>query len=425
MAVASHTTPLVYCCGELRSTRRGGKSGARCPVRSMTSPLATRLAPQAGATDDLATSPARLASLDVFRGMTIAGMLLVNNPGTWSAVYPPLRHAEWHGWTPTDLIFPFFLFIVGVAMTFSFATLRERGIDNGALLRKAAKRSLILFVLGLLLHGFPNYFELSTLRIPGVLQRIALAYLGATLIVLYLKPHWQVVAAAGLLLGYWALQTLVPVPGVGAGVLEPGQDLGAYIDRLVFTEAHLWSQARTWDPEGLLSTLPAVGTVLCGVFAGYWLRAPRPATTKAGLLVLAGAVGLSAGVLWGVWFPINKPLWTSSYVLFTAGFAAIVLAACYWTVDVKRWRWWAMPFTIYGMNAIAAFFLSGLFARLLTLIRVPSGEGAVTLKGWIFNNLYLNWASPINASLAYAISFVLLWLGIMWLFYRRGIFIRV
>jgi predicted acyltransferase len=367
----------------------------------------------------------RLISLDAFRGMTIAGMLLVNNPGTWSQIYGPLRHAEWHGWTPTDLIFPFFLFIVGVAMTFSFGILTERGATRGTLVRKAAKRAAILFGLGLLLHGFPNYLDISTLRIPGVLQRIALAYFAATLIVLYLRPRGQAVALAVLLLGYWALQTLTPVPGMGISVLEPGRDLGAFIDRLVFTEAHLWSQARTWDPEGLLSTLPAIGTVLCGVFTAYWLRSARQPSDKAIGLALAGAAALALGLAWGGWFPINKNLWTSSYVVFTAGFAAVVLAACYWLIDVRGWQAWAKPFTIYGMNAIAAFFLSGLFARLLTLVRVPQGDATVTLKGWIFNNLFLSWASPINASLAYAITFVLLWLGIMWVFYRRGIFIKV
>jgi predicted acyltransferase len=370
-------------------------------------------------------SAARLVSLDVFRGLTIAGMLLVNNPGSWSHIYGPLRHAEWHGWTPTDLIFPFFLFIVGVAMTLSLDRLQERGEGRGSLLAKAARRAAILFGLGLLLHGFPNYLDLATLRIPGVLQRIALAYLAASLIVLYLRPRGQAVMLGALLLGYWALQTLVPVPGSGAGVLEPGRDLGAYIDRLVFTEPHLWSQARTWDPEGLLSTLPAIGTVLCGVFAGYWLRSPRLPSKKAGGLALAGVAGLALGLLWDVWFPINKNLWTSSYVVFTAGFACVLFAACYWLVDVRGWRRWALPFTIYGMNAIAAFFLSGLFARMLTLIRVSHGESSSTLKGYIFRNLYLSWASPVNASLAYAVSFVLLWLGIMWLFYRRGLFIRV
>jgi predicted acyltransferase len=369
--------------------------------------------------------PVRLVSLDAFRGMTIAGMLLVNNPGTWSQIYGPLRHAEWHGWTPTDLIFPFFLFIVGVAMTFSFGILTERGATRATLVRKAAKRAAILFGLGLLLHGFPNYLDVSTLRIPGVLQRIALAYFAATLIVLYLRPRGQAAALAVLLLGYWALQTLTPVPGMGISVLEPGRDLGAFIDRLVFTEAHLWSQARTWDPEGLLSTLPAIGTVLCGVFTAYWLQSPRRPSDKATGLAFAGAAALALGLAWGGWFPINKNLWTSSYVVFTAGFAAVVLAACYWLIDVRGWQAWAKPFTIYGMNAIAAFFLSGLFARLLTLVRVPQGDATVTLKGWIFNNLFLSWASPINASLAYAIAFVLLWLGIMWVFYRRGIFIKV
>jgi predicted acyltransferase len=367
----------------------------------------------------------RLHSLDVFRGMTIAGMLLVNNPGTWSQIYPPLRHAEWHGWTPTDLIFPFFLFIVGVAMTFSFGRLREGGASRGALVRKAAKRAAILFGLGLLLHGFPNYLDLSSLRIPGVLQRIALAYFAATLIVLYLRPRGQLMALGALLLGYWALQTLVPVPGIGAASLEPGRDLGAWLDRLVFTEAHLWSQARTWDPEGLLSTLPAIGTTLCGVFAGYWLRSGPAVSARALGLALAGVAALGLGLLWGAWFPINKNLWTSSYVVFTAGFAAVVLAACYWIVDVRGWQRWAKPFTIYGLNAIAAFFLSGLFARLLTLVRVPAGDGTVTLKSWIFTNAFLSGASPINASLAYAVAFVLLWLGIMWVFYRRGIFLKV
>jgi predicted acyltransferase len=181
------------------------------------------------------TPSGRLGSLDVFRGITIAGMLLVNNPGTWSEIYGPLRHAEWHGWTPTDLIFPFFLFIVGVAMTFSFGTMLARGDSRGTLVRKAAKRSAILFGLGLLLHGFPNYFDLSSLRIPGVLQRIALAYFAATLIVLYLRPRAQVLALGVLLFGYWAIQTLATVPGMGVSVLEPGRDFGAYIDRLVFT----------------------------------------------------------------------------------------------------------------------------------------------------------------------------------------------
>ncbi|HEX6307329.1 MAG TPA: DUF5009 domain-containing protein [Longimicrobiales bacterium] len=363
----------------------------------------------------------RLLSLDVFRGVTIAGMLLVNNPGSWSAIHPPLRHAPWHGWTPTDLIFPFFLFIVGVAMTFSFAARSARGDDRRDLARNVIRRSAILFGLGLLLHGFPNYLDLSTLRIPGVLQRIALAYLAASIIVLYSSLKGRVIATAALLLGYWAIMTLVPVPGGAPGVLQPGADIGAWIDRAVFGENHLWSQSRTWDPEGLLSTLPAIGTVLLGGFAGSWLRSGRDPATKAVGLFLAGNIGLVLGVIWHPLFPINKNLWTSSYTVFTAGMACHFLAVCYWLVDVQGYRRWARPFTIYGMNAIAAFVLSGLFARLLTLIRV----GDTTLKGFIYDGVYTPLLTPVAASLAYAISFVLLWLGIMTMFYRRGIFLKV
>ncbi|HEX2167596.1 MAG TPA: DUF5009 domain-containing protein [Longimicrobiales bacterium] len=366
--------------------------------------------------------PARLVSLDAFRGLTIAGMLLVNNPGSWSALYPPLGHAQWHGWTSTDLIFPFFLFIVGVAMTFSFAARTQRGEDRRALLVNAARRAAILFGLGLILHGFPNYLDLSDLRIPGVLQRIALAYFAAAAITLYLSRNAQVIATAVLLLGYWAAMMLVPVPGGSAGVLEPGHDIGAYIDRAVFGVNHLWSQSRTWDPEGLFSTLPAIATVLLGVFSGSWLRSGRGPATKATGLFIAGNVGVVAGLMWDPLFPINKNLWTSSYVVFTAGIACHLLAMCYWLIDVKGYSRWAKPFVIFGVNAIAAFFLSGLFARLLTMIQAPGGT---TLKGFIYQAVFTPMLSPVNASLAYAIAFVLLWLGIMTVFYRRRIFIKV
>jgi predicted acyltransferase len=371
-------------------------------------------------------SPTRLHSLDAFRGATIAAMLLVNNPGTWSAIHPPLRHAPWHGWTPTDLIFPFFLFIVGVAMTFSFASRSAAGADRGALMRKATRRAAILFGLGLILHAFPNFLDLSSLRIPGVLQRIALAYLAATALVLYLRPRGQAVATAALLLGYWALLMLVPFPGGTPGVLEPGMDIGAWLDRLVFGEAHLWSQSRTWDPEGLLSTLPAVATVMLGVFTGGWLRAGHGARRTAAGLAGAGAAGVLAGLAWGVFFPINKPIWTSSYVVLTAGLALLTFGACYWVIDVLGYRRWAKPFVVFGVNAIAAFFLSGIFARLLTLIRVPGDSGSVTLKARIYESVFVPlFSRPENASLAYAVAFVLVWLGIMTVLYRRRIFIKV
>lgn len=399
--------------------------GARYARRMSDAMTATRPAPEetTGSPVSGPTVPkGRLVSLDVFRGMTIAGMLLVNDPGSWAHVYAPLRHAEWHGWTPTDLIFPFFLFIVGVAMTFSFGKRVEAGADRGDLLRKAAKRAAILFFLGLLLHTFPWVnLDPGTVRIPGVLQRIAVAYLAASVIVLYTGARGQMIVGAVLLLGYWALMTLVPVPGYGAGVLTPDGNLAAFLDRAILGTDHLWSESRTWDPEGILSTLPAIGTVLAGVLTGHWIRSGRSGSTVTWGLLAGGVVGIILGALWGLVFPINKGIWTSSYVLFTAGMASVVLAVCYWTVDVKRWRGWTTPFVVFGVNAIAAYFLSGLFAQIIETVQV----GDQSLKAWIYQNLFVPWAGPLNGSLAFAISFVLLWLALMWILYRRKIFIKV
>ena len=369
------------------------------------------------------TGPGRLVSLDAFRGLTIAGMLVVNNPGSWSAIYPPLRHAPWHGWTPTDLIFPFFLFIVGVSMTFSLGRQLETGESRSSLLLRSARRAVIIILLGLLLHGFPNYLDLSTLRLPGVLQRIGLAYLLAAPIVLWLGARGRVVVVAALLFGYWALEMLVPVPGGLPGVLEPGQDLGAWIDRQVFGTAHLWVWSQTWDPEGLLSTLPAVATLLLGVFTGEWLRGPRDRMDKTVGLFVAGAIGIVVGLAWHPLFPINKNLWTSSYVVFTAGVACQVLAFCYWIIDINGRRRWATPFVIFGTNAIAAFFLSSLCARLLTLGK--TGDPPVAIKTRVHAFLFESWLSPVNASLAFAIAYTLFWLGVMAVLYRRRIFIKV
>lgn len=364
----------------------------------------------------------RLVSLDVFRGITVAGMLLVNNPGSWSAIYPPLSHAEWHGWTPTDLIFPFFLFIVGVSMTFSFGAQRERGAENGALLAKAAKRAAILVALGLVLQSYPWIgYDFGHLRFPGVLQRIGVASLAASAIVLFTGWRGRLAAVLSLLLGYWALMSWVAVPGVGAGVWEPGQDLGAYLDRLVFGTDHLWKQSKTWDPEGLLSTLPAVATVLLGVFAGDWLRSHRSSTEKVRLLLVAGTAGIVLGLLWSLAFPINKSLWTSSYVVFTAGMGMLGLGLCYWLIDVKGFQRWGFPFLLFGVNAIVAFFFSGLGARVITQIHI----GDATLRGWLYHTLFTPYLAPINASLAFALMYVLFWMGVAWVLYRRGIFVKI
>jgi len=378
---------------------------------------------ESGPARPLARTP-RLDSLDAFRGATIAAMLLVNNPGSWSHIYAPLRHAEWHGWTPTDLIFPFFLFIVGVSMVFSLGGQLARGASRAALFRKAGRRALILFGLGLVLHGFPKY-DLATIRIPGVLQRIAWAYLPAAAILLTLGVRGQALIAGALLLTYWALLTLVPVPGIGAGVLEPGQDLGAFIDRLIFTTDHLWAYSRTWDPEGLLSTLPAIATVLFGALAGHWLRSERSGPEKAAGLFAAGTVALALGAAWGAVFPINKNLWTSSYAVFTTGMALHALGICYWLIDVHSRKRWAKPFIIFGTNAITAFFLSSLTARILGLVRWQTDTGTTTLKAAIHDTLFVPWLRPVDASLAFAIGYVLFWLAFMAVLYRRKIFIKV
>lgn len=387
------------------------------PPDAAAAPLATGPAPAA---------PERLVSLDVFRGLTVAAMLLVNNPGTWSHVYDPLEHAPWHGWTPTDLIFPFFLFIVGVAMAFSFAGQLARGAGRGELMRRAARRSAILFGLGLALTAFPYYtVDLATLRIPGVLQRIGLAFLLASAVVLFARPRVQAGVAAALLLGYWAAMSWVPVPGFGAGDLSPEGNVAAWVDRSILGTNHLWATAKTWDPEGLLSTLPAVATVLLGVFTGRWLRAPRPAAERLAGMFLAGNAALLVGLAWDAVFPINKNLWTSSYTVFTAGMALHALAVCYWAVDVRGWRRPAMPFVWFGTNAIAAFFLSGVMARLLNLVTVGGGAEPISLKTWIFEGAFASWLPPVEASLAFAVCFVLFWTGVTGLMYRRGIFFKV
>lgn len=390
------------------------------------STLAPGRAPRPAEAAPPAAPPARLLSLDVFRGMTVAGMLLVNNPGSWSHVYPPLEHAKWHGWTPTDLIFPFFLFIVGVAMAFSFAAQRARGTPRGEMMAKAAKRSAVLVLLGLVLAAFPFYgLELATLRIPGVLQRIGAAFLLASAVVLFTGPRAQAAVAALLLLGYWAAMRLVPVPGYGAGSLEPESNLAAYVDRAVLGTAHLWKSSKSWDPEGLLSTLPAAATVLLGVAAGRWLRSDRPPGRKTAGMLAAGAAAALLGLAWDTVFPINKNLWTSSYAVFTAGTALLCLAACYWAVDVKGRRRWAFPFVLLGVNAIAVFFLSGIMARLLTLVKWAGPAGDVTLKGWIHEHAFASWLAPLDASLAFAVCFVLFWVGAAWALYRRQVFIKV
>lgn len=366
----------------------------------------------------------RLISLDVFRGITIAGMILVNNPGSWGSIYPPLKHAEWNGCTPTDLIFPFFLFIVGVAITLSLSKRKDSGDDQKKILLNILRRGAILFFLGLILSGFP-YFNLSTIRIPGVLQRIAVVYIVSSFLFLKTSFKVQVYLTFLFLIIYWILMTLIPVPGIGEANLDKTTNLGSWLDNLLLS-GHLWSYSKVWDPEGILSTLPAISTALLGILTGHLLKSKNDMTTKTVWLFVFGALLMLGGYIWDGWFPMNKSLWTSSYVLYSGGLALNFLAICYWFIDVKKITWWIKPFQVYGMNAITVFFLSGIVAKLLYLTKITNASGSeVSLKQHLYSNMFLTWLSPINASLLWAIVYVLMWLGLMWVLYYKKIFIKV
>ena len=358
--------------------------------------------------------------MDVLRGLTVAAMVLVNNPGTWRAIYPPLRHAAWHGWTLTDVIFPFFVFIVGVAIPLALGPRLARD-GRAAVARKVIRRSIVIFALGIVLNGFP-WFHWATLRIPGVLQRIAVCYLAAALVYLLTSTRAQAIIASGLLLGYWLVMSVVPVPGYGAGDLSPEGNLAAYIDRAVLGP-HIWQFAKVYDPEGILSSVPAVATALLGVLTGAWLRSGREPDVIAGRLAGAGVAGIAIGELWGLLFPINKSLWTSSYVMLTAGLALVTLAVCYWLIEIRQRRRWAIPFAVLGVNALLLFFLSTLAARLLSIIKV--GAEGRSLQGVLFERLFAPLGSPVNASLAYALAYVVIWWAIMWMLYRLNVRLRV
>ncbi len=367
----------------------------------------------------------RLLSLDVFRGMTIAGMVLVNNPGTWGAIYSPLEHAEWHGWTPTDFIFPFFLFIVGIAIPFGLGKRVEKGITKDVYL-KILRRALLIFLLGLFLSGFP-YYDFAMLRIPGVLQRIAVCYLVASLIFIHTNWKQQTIIGIALLLVYWILMTTIPVPNCDVMTIDDKAcNLAAFIDRTIFTENHIWRSAKVFDPEGILSTIPAIVTTISGVLTGLWLKTTRTDLEKVSGMFFFGIVLTAIGWCWHFFFPINKSLWTSSYVVYTTGIALCLLGFCYWLVDIKGYKKWTKPFVIFGVNALALFVFSGLLARIMGVIKVTGAEGTqISLQKWIFDSVFLLFATPINASLMYAISYIFLWLFLMWLLYRKRIFIKV
>ena len=472
----------------------------------------------------MAETNQRLISLDVFRGMTIAGMVMVNNPGG-SPVYWPLDHAEWNGLTPTDWIFPFFLFIVGVSISISLGKRVTEKVDGKAYW-KIVSRSASIYLLGAAISIIPffqfqstdapdplkmliwlaftaalfflllrNYkaaaalaalaligiaglnlagynvvpYNYGTLRIFGVLQRIAVCYLVTSLIFIHTNWRQQVGVAVVLLLGYWLIMTVIPVPGCEiTSVSDKACNLAAYIDRLILTENHIWRGGKVYDPEGILSTIPAIVTTISGVLTGTWLRSGSPpyavgggvdntggfmtpergvaaasadgvvlsensslithhsSLNKANGLFGVGVVLLALGLIWNSYFPMNKALWTSSYVLATTGLALLVLGFCYWLIDIKGYRAWAKPFVIFGVNALPLFVFSGIMARMIAAYRVTGADGQlISIQRWVMQNIYLPVFQPIDASLAFAICFILLWLFLMWLLYRKQIFIKV
>ncbi|MHA4893950.1 acyltransferase family protein [Pedobacter sp. PWIIR3] len=376
-------------------------------------------------------APNRLLSLDVFRGATVAAMILVNNPGDWGNIYAPLEHAEWNGCTPTDLIFPSFLFIVGVSISYAMGTKKLDPASHKNILLKAFKRALILFGLGIFLSLFPKVFtnpieSFEHVRIPGVLQRIALVFLFSSIIFVKSSEKTIFKIIIILLTIYWALMTFVPVPGVGYPNLEKETNLGAWIDRGLLTEAHLWKSSKTWDPEGILGTIPAIATGLFGVLVGIYLkRKDIDPATKISWLFCTGLAAIGLGLLWNLQFPINKALWTSSFVLYAGGIATMVFALCYWIIDVQQYTRFTTPFVVYGRNAITVFFISGLIPRILNIITVQAKDGnEISLSTYLYSG-FQNYFSPINASLAWAITFVLCWLGILWVMYKKQIFIKI
>jgi predicted acyltransferase len=384
------------------------------------------------------TRPSRLLSLDLLRGLTIGFMILVNDNGSEEVAYWPLRHAAWNGFTPTDLVFPTFLLVVGISTVLSTASRLARGASRQSLLLHTLRRAVTLFLLGLVVNSFP-LFHLATLRFYGVLPRIAICYLCVATFYL-IDQGWRskVCALLAALLGYWILMRLLPVPGYGVPgrdipLLDHDANLTAWLDRHIFSAPHLYE--RTRDPEGLLSTIPAVGTCLIGLLTGLWLRTSHALAVKTRAIAVAGVSGLVLGGLWNLSFPINKKLWTSSYVLFAAGWSLLLLALFLWIADLRaqkespqesrherseRSPAWT-PLLVFGTNAITAYVLSELMAAAFFTIRI----GPITLQQWLYHAIYRAIPNAAFASLLYSLGYVALCWVLVYPLYRKRIFLRI
>jgi predicted acyltransferase len=394
--------------------------------------------PKPVAASGAASAPGkRLVSLDILRGLTIAFMILVNNnggPGSWKE----MNHAAWNGFTATDLVFPTFLFVVGVSIVFSTQARLARGETVGSLAGHAAARALVLVVFGIVVNGYPS-FHLAHLRFYGVLQRIAICYLIVELFYLVDRRVWtKVLALAVVLLGYWVLVRWVPVPGAGMPVrnvplLDRNQNIVAWVDRHLMP-GHLyedWPDHDARDPEGLLSDIPALGTALIGLLAGLWLRGPRGLKAKAGGLAAGAALSLALGYLWSLEFPLNKKMWTSSYVLWAAGWSLALFAAVYWAVEVRGWgktgatRALAWPWLVFGSNAIVAYMVSELLPGSFDMIRFPADGHWTTLLGYVSTHWLARIPDPGWSTFAYAVLITALCFVPVWLMYRRRIFLKI
>ena len=372
----------------------------------------------------------RLMCLDVFRGLAVAGMIVVDNPGSDDGAYWPIMHAKWNGWTPADFIFPSFLFLVGISLVYSFEARRRRGETNKQILLHVFRRSLILIAIGLLVNASPIYrLDLHTWRFEGVTQRIGICYFAAAILELWAGRRGQLVAFLGCIFGYWALLRYVPVPGAGVPgrdipFMDQVQNLPAWLDRKLFM-GHLYDGTR--DPEGIIHTIPAIGTTLIGLWTGHWLKTKRNTSQLLGVMVFFGILGMLGGELWNRWFPINKNLWTSSFVLFSGGFCLLFLSLLYWGIEVKRWRGkWTMPILVLGMNAIVGFVADS----------VVYGPGySFTVKTQ--NGASLSWheaaqlrlmsfgLSMPSASLVYSLGAMLFCWLLLWLLWQKQIFIKI
>ena len=359
----------------------------------------------------------RLTSLDAMRGFTIAAMILVNYPASWEHIYPPLEHAAWNGLTPTDLVFPFFLFIVGVSITLSLSRMLEKDTPKNGLYKKIVIRAIKIFAVGIILSLIPN-FDFANVRIAGVLQRISIVFLVCSFVFLNTSIRFQAWLGVFILVAYWLVMTLVPTPGIGEVSLERGVNLAAWVDS-VLLPGRMWQG--TWDPEGILSTFPAIVTGITGLLAGHLLRSNRIPHEKANVLMVCGFAAVTAGYLWGLTFPINKNLWSSSYVLVTSGLASLLLGTMYYIVDIRNHTTGTKPGIIFGANAIAIYVISDI----ISILFYGTTFGSASLSQHFMNGLTAVGAAPEFASMLYALIFVCINFAIAYLLYRKKIFIRL